>query len=72
MIKGTVAEDISTVLKKIPERLRKRVQEVTMDIAANMQLAIRRYFTNAHRVIDRFHVKKLAHDAVQECRIKYR
>jgi transposase len=72
MIKGTVAEDIITVLKKIPERLRKRVQEVTMDMAANMQLAIKRCFTNAHRVIDRFHVQKLAYDAVQECRIKYR
>lgn len=72
MIKGTVAEDIISVLKKIPERLRKKVQEVTMDMAANMQLAIRRCFTNAHRVIDRFHVQKLAYDAVQECRIKYR
>lgn len=72
MIKGTVAEDIIGVLKKIPERLRKRVQEVTMDMAANMQLAIKRCFTNAHRVIDRFHVQKLAYDAVQECRIKYR
>ncbi len=72
MIKGTVAEDIITVLKKIPERLRKKVQEVTMDMAANMQLAIRRCFVNAHRVIDRFHVQKLAYDAVQECRIKYR
>ncbi len=72
MIKGTVAEDIITVLKKIPERSRKRVQEVTMDMAANMQLAIKRCFTNAHRVIDRFHVQKLAYDAVQEARIKYR
>lgn len=72
MIKGTVAEDIITVLKKIPERSRKRVQEVTMDMAANMQLAIKRCFTGAHRVIDRFHVQKLAYDAVQEARIKYR
>jgi len=72
MIKGTVAEEIIAVLKKIPERLRKRVQEVTMDMAANMQLAIKRCFSNAHRVIDRFHVQKLAYDAVQEVRIKYR
>lgn len=72
MIRGTVAEDIITVLKKIPERSRKQVLEVTMDMAANMQLAIKRCFTNAHRVIDRFHVQKLAYDAVQECRIKYR
>jgi len=72
MIKGTVAGDIIAVLEKIPEKLRKGVQEVTMDMAANMQLAIKRCFTNAHRVIDRFHVQKLAFDAVQECRIKYR
>jgi len=72
MIKGTVAEDIINVLKKIPERSRKKVLEVTMDMAANMQLAIKRCFVNAHRVIDRFHVQKLAYDAVQECRIKYR
>ncbi len=72
MVKGTVAEDIITVLKKIPERLRKQVREVTMDMAANMQLAIKRCFINAHRVIDRFHVQKLAFDAVQEARIKYR
>lgn len=72
MIKGTVAEDIIAVLKRIPERLRKRVQEVTMDMAANMQLAIKRCFINARRVIDRFHVQKLAYDAVQEARIKFR
>lgn len=72
MIKGTVAEDIVAVLRRIPERLRKRVQEVTMDMAANMQLAIKRCFVNARRVIDRFHVQKLAYDAVQEVRIKYR
>jgi transposase len=72
MIKGTVAEDIIAVLKKIPERSRKKVHEVTMDMAVNMQLAIERCFVNAHRVIDRFHVQKLAYDAVQECRIKYR
>ncbi len=72
MIKGTVAEDIITVLKKIPEALRNSVQEVTMDMAANMQLAIKRCFSKANRVIDRFHVQKLAYEAVQECRIKYR
>ncbi len=72
MIKGTVAEDIIRVLRKIPERARKKVLEVTMDMAGNMQLAIKRCFVNAHRVIDRFHVQKLAYDAVQELRIKYR
>ncbi|WP_262711518.1 transposase [Pedobacter duraquae] len=40
-------------------------------MAANMQLTIKRCFVNARRVIDPFHVQKLANDAVQECRIKY-
>jgi len=72
MIKGTQADKITEVLEKIPERLRNRVEEVTMDMAANMISAIRRCFRNAHQVIDRFHVQKLAHDAVQDVRIKYR
>ena len=72
MLKGTQAEQIMTVLERIPVRKRNKVKEVTMDMAANMIKAIRRCFTNASRVIDRFHVQKLAYDAVQEARIKYR
>lgn len=71
-IKGTKAEDIILVLDRIPLRARNKVKEVTMDMAPNMAKAIRRCFRNARRVIDRFHVQKLAYDAVQELRIKYR
>src|SRR5690606_35409440 len=53
-------------------RSRNKVKEVTMDMAPNMAKAIRRCFRNARRVVDRFHVQKLAYDAVQELRIKYR
>jgi transposase len=60
------------VLERIPLRKRNKVTEVTMDMAAGMIKAIRRCFNNARRVIDRFHVQKLAYDAVQEARIKYR
>ena len=72
MLKGTQAEQIIAVLERIPLRKRNKVKEVTMDMASNMIKAIRRCFTNASRVIDRFHVQKLAYDAVQEARIKYR
>ena len=72
MLKGTQAEQIITVLERIPVRKRNKVKEVTMDMAANMIKAIRRCFSHAQRVIDRFHVQKLAYDAVQEARIKYR
>ena len=71
-IKGTKAEDIIAVLERIPLRTRNKVKEVTMDMAPNMAKAIRRCFRNARRVIDRFHVQKLAYDAVQELRIQYR
>jgi transposase len=72
MIKGTQAEDIIAVLEKIPWHIRKKVKEVTMDMAATMLKSIKRSFPKANRVIDRFHVQKLAFDALQELRIKYR
>lgn len=72
MIKGTQVERIIDVLKQIPERIRNKVKEITLDMAANMNLAAARCFRYAHKVTDRFHVQKLAFDAVQEVRIKYR
>jgi transposase len=72
MVKGTQAERIITVLERIPLRKRNKVREVTMDMAAGMIRVIRSCFVNAERVIDRFHVQKLAYDAVQEARIKFR
>lgn len=41
-------------------------------MAANMGLVAKKCFPNATRVTDRFHVQKLALDALQEIRIKYR
>lgn len=72
MIKGTQADRIIEVLQKIPKRLRHQVREVTVDMAASLNLAVKRCFPNAERVIDRFHVQQLAFEAVQETRIHYR
>ncbi|SDN18331.1 Transposase [Daejeonella rubra] len=72
MVKGTQAEQIITALERIPLRKRNKVREVTMDMAASMIRVVRSCFANAERVIDRFHVQKLAYDAVQEARIKFR
>jgi transposase len=41
-------------------------------MAANMQLIAKRSFPNATLVTDRFHVQKLATEALQEIRIKHR
>ena len=72
MIKGTMADRVEEVLSRLSLKVRKRVQEVTLDMAANMNLIVKRCFPLAHRVIDRFHVQQLATEAVQEVRIKYR
>lgn len=72
MVKGTVSEDVIRVLRKIPEEDRAKVEEITVDLAPTMHKIARRSFTNAKIVSDRFHIQKLAMDAVQELRIKYR
>lgn len=72
IVKGTLADPVEEVLSRLSLKLRKRVQEVTPDMAANMNLIVKRCFPFAHRVIDRFHIQQLAGEAVQEIRIKYR
>ncbi|MFT4848595.1 MAG: transposase [Sediminicola sp.] len=41
-------------------------------MAGNMRRIVKNSFSNATLVIDRFHVQKLALDALQEIRIKHR
>ena len=72
MVKGTKAEVVIKTLNKIPLKQRKKVMEVTLDMAGNMGLIVKKSFPNATLVIDRFHVQKLALDALQEIRIKHR
>jgi transposase len=72
MVKGTKADTIIDVFKKIPERHRAKVKEITLDMAGSMTQIAKRCFPSAVRVIDRFHVQKLAYDALQEIRIAHR
>lgn len=72
MIKGTDSDTVRKVLEKIPLRKRYKVQEITLDMAASMEKIARYSFPKASLVTDRFHVQKLAYDAVQEMRIQYR
>ena len=57
---------------KIPKSLRDKVKEITLDMAHSMKIIVKKCFPKATQVTDRFHVQKLAMDAVQELRIKYR
>jgi transposase len=72
VINGTEAKLIQKVLEKISLEKRKLVQEVTMDMARNMALAVEKSFPNCTKVIDRFHVVKLIMDALQHLRVKNR
>jgi len=71
-IKGTRSQKIINVLNKLPIELRNQVKEVTLDMAKNMESAIKMSFPKAKIVTDRFHVVKLVIDALQHIRIKYR
>ena len=73
MIKGTDSGKVKDLLiRKIPHEKRRKVREVTLDMAASMEQIVRKTFTKATLVTDRFHVQKLAYDAVQQMRIEYR
>ena len=72
MVAGTKAEMVIAIIEKIPIKLRNQVTEITLDMAANMGLIAKKCFPNATQVTDRFHVQKLATEALQEIRIKYR
>lgn len=72
IIEGTSSEKVIEALERIPEELLAGVEEVTLDMAESMRKIVRRCFPNARRVIDRFHVQKLAYDALQQIRIEHR
>ena len=72
IIEGTQSDNIIRVLEGIPEEDRELVEEVTLDMAGSMNKIVRQSFPKASLVIDRFHVQKLAYDALQEMRIAHR
>ena len=71
-IAGTKAEDVWEALDKIDEQERNKAEEVTLDLSDSMRKIVRHCFHKAKRVIDRFHIQKLACDAVRQMRIDYR
>ncbi|MFV5688748.1 transposase [Flavobacterium sp. ZT3R25] len=69
---GTKADTVISFIEPIPLKLRNQVTEITLDMAANIGLIDQKCFPNATQVTDRFLVQKLALEALQEIRIKYR
>jgi len=72
IIHGVKSEVVTKHLLKIPRHLRRKVKEITLDMASNMKLIVDHCFVKATQVIDRFHVQQLSLEALQNIRIKHR
>ena len=69
---GTKVQPIIEQLLKIPYAKRSKVKEITLDMANSMKVIAKKCFPKAMQVTDRFHVQKLALEALQDIRIKHR
>jgi len=69
---GTKVEPIIEQLMKISDKKRAMVKELTLDMANSMKTIAKKCFPKAVQVTDRFHVQKLALEALQDIRIKHR
>lgn len=72
IIAGTKADEVIEHICKIDYQRRLSVKEITLDMANSMKMIARKCFPKAIQVTDRFHVQKLALEALQEIRIKHR
>lgn len=72
IIKGTDSRTINECLEKIPEPIRDKVKNITLDMANSMYSIARHCFPKATQIIDRFHVQKEMYDALQDLRVQYR
>ena len=72
IVKGTQSDLVISHVLRIKRKLRIKVREVTLDMAGSMKRIATRCFPAAQQVIDRFHVQKLALEALQEIRIRHR
>jgi transposase len=69
-VRGTTVEEVSAVLLKVSDEIRRQVKEVTMDFSDSMYGIIRKAFPWATIVIDCFHIMQLCGDGLGEMRMK--
>lgn len=72
-IPGTKSDEIISILVNAMDKsVRRRVKEVTCDLSPSMMLIPSEVFYNTHVVNDRFHVRQVYNEAVDEIRIDIR
>lgn len=64
IVATTDSDTALRALRQIPSVLRNSVNEITLDLSDSMRRICRYAFPGASRVIDRFHVQKLALEVV--------
>ena len=72
MIRGVASETVSSILKIVPYKVRRRVETVTTDLSSAMMLTVRTVFPKAMLINDHFHVQQLMSEAIDQMRIAYR
>jgi hypothetical protein len=72
VVKGTKAEVVSRILKKIPLAEREKVKEVTMDFSDSMYAIVRECFPNATIIIDCFHIVQRLCEGLDEMRLRFK
>ena len=72
LIKGTKASVVIEALRTVPVEIRMKVEEITLDLANNMDWICRECFPNATLTADRFHFQKIVTEGVQDIRIDLR
>lgn len=72
LISTTKSDIIFDTLKKVPIEIRMKVKTISRDLAKNYEAVSRYAFMNADQIWDKFHVVKLAIEALQDVRVRYR
>lgn len=72
IISGTKVEDVVSALMQVPEDVRKQVGEITLDFSSSMAAIAEEAFPWADRVLDRFHMQKMAIEAVNNLRLLHK
>lgn len=72
MVRGTRADVVLKVLMLMGEERRLAVREVSMDFSESMLTIVNGAFPEAMIVTDKFHMIKLAADALEELRLRYK
>ena len=72
VVKGTKADTVSSILKRIPLSEREKVTEITMDFSDCMYSIAKQCFPNATIVIDCFHIVQRLCESLEEMRLKFK